>query len=130
MPDGTERTSRRSLADRTKEFAVRVVRLYAALAKKGSEAQIIGRQLLRSGTSVGAQYREASRARSRAEFISKVEASLQESEETQYWFELMLEAGLVSAKQLGALLDEARQLHAMLTAPVRTSKRRRDQQGK
>lgn len=79
--DDRSRAERGDLRSRTKTFAVRIVRLYGALPKS-TEAQVIGKQLLRSGTSVGAHYREAQRARSTAEFISKVEVGLQELEET------------------------------------------------
>ncbi len=72
----------KDLASRTKGFALRVIRLYAALPKS-TEAQVLGKQLLRSGTSVGAQYREAIRARSNAEFISKLEGGMQELEESR-----------------------------------------------
>jgi four helix bundle protein len=74
-----------------------VIRLFAALPKR-TETQILGRQLLRSGTSVGAQYREATRAKSNADFISKIEGSLQELEETEYWLELLAEAGFALRK--------------------------------
>jgi four helix bundle protein len=73
---------------RTKDHALSVIRLFAELPKR-AEAQIMGRQLLRSGTSVGAQYREGSRAKSNADFISKMEGSLQELEESEYWLELL-----------------------------------------
>ena len=73
--------SRQDLRKRTKEFALRIIKLYAALPKS-TEAQVIGKQLLRSGTSVGAQYREACRAKSNADFISKIEGGLQELDET------------------------------------------------
>ena len=69
---------------RTKKFALRIIRLYSAVPKT-TEAQVIGKQLLRSGTSVGAHYRESTRARSTAEFISKLEGGLQELEESAYW---------------------------------------------
>lgn len=65
-----------------------------------TEAQVLGKQLLRSGTSVGAQYREAVRARSRAEFVSKIETALQELEETAYWIELLADGGIVPTKKL------------------------------
>ena len=112
----------RDLAVRTKAFAVRVIRLYAALPKTDAAAQVIGKQLLRSGTSVGAQYREAARARSRAEFVSKIESCLQEIEETRYWFELLVEVEIVPEKRMKALADEASEITAMLTASARTSK--------
>src|SRR2546422_6808836 len=87
---------------RTKKFALRVIRLYSALPKE-TVAQVLGKQLLRSGTSVGAHYREAFRAKSRADFISKMEGALQELDETQYWLELLVEAGAVPPKQLQPL---------------------------
>ena len=113
------------LADRTKRFALDVIRLYSRFPKS-TEAQIIGRQMLRSGTSVGAQYREAIRAKSVADFINKVEGSLQELEETQYWFELLDEAKIaVDAARLKSLMKEADELTAILVASVRTAKRNR-----
>ena len=81
------------LRERTKAFALRVVRLFSALPKT-TEAQVPGRQVLRSGTSVGANYREAYRGRSKAEFIAKCGDSLRELEETAYWFELLARAAL------------------------------------
>ena len=114
----------RDLGFRTKAFAVRVIRLYAALPKSDAAAQVIGKQLLRSGTSVGARYREAARARSRAEFVSKIESCLQEIEETRYWFELLVEVEIVPEKRMKALADEAAEITAMLTASARTSKAR------
>src|SRR5436305_8182137 len=84
----------RDLQVRTKSFALRIVRLFCSLPKT-TEAQVLGRQLPRSGTSVGAHYREAMRARSVAEFISKVEGGLQELEETSYWMELLVESEIV-----------------------------------
>lgn len=82
---------------RTKLFALRVIRLYAALPKT-TESQVIGKQILRSGTSVGAHYREAKRARSTAEFVSKIECALQELEETIYWLELLAEGDTRSCR--------------------------------
>ncbi len=79
---------------------------------------------LRSGASVGAQYREACRARSTAEFVSKIESALQELDETLYWFELITESGLVSESKLRELKGEADELLAMLVASVRTAKSR------
>jgi four helix bundle protein len=83
---------------RTKTFALRIIRLYVALPKT-TEAQVIGKQLLRSGTSVGARYREACRARSDAEFISKLEAALQELDESEYWIELLIDGAIVPGKR-------------------------------
>src|SRR5215213_618992 len=91
--------AKEDLSARTKDFALRVVRLLCALPKT-TEAQVLGKQVLRSGTSVGAHYREAMRARSTAEFISKIEGGLQELEETSYWFELIADAGILPQPRL------------------------------
>jgi four helix bundle protein len=99
---------------RTKEFALRVIRLYSALPNR-MEAQVIGKQVLRSGTSVGANFREAYRARSDAEFVCKVGDCLKELEETSYWLELLVDAELVSPDRLALLRDECSQLTAILT---------------
>ena len=99
---------------RTKEFALRVIRLYCSLPKR-EPAQVLGRQVLRSGTSVGANWREASRARSNAEFVAKTGDCLKELEETHYWLELLTESGEVKMSKLAALLDEASQLTAIFT---------------
>jgi four helix bundle protein len=99
---------------RTKKFALRVIRVFTALPKR-PEADVIGKQLLRSGTSVGANFREAHRGRSDAEFVCKVGDCLKELEETCYWLELLVDAELVSADRLSPLLDECNQLIAILT---------------
>jgi len=112
------------LRKRTKAFALRIIRLYSSLPT-GAVAQTIGRQLLKSGTSVGAHYREAFRSRSTAEFISKIEGGLQELEETTYWLELLSEAGIIPEKRLADLCREAEELTAILTSAVLTSKRRK-----
>jgi four helix bundle protein len=113
----------RDLKHRTKEFALRVIRLFSALPKT-IEAQIIGKQVLRSGTSVGAQYREACRARSNAEFVSKMQSGLQELDETSYWLELLIEGDLVKADRHRDLQDEANQLTAIFVSSVKTAKSR------
>ena len=78
----------RDLRERTKKFALRIIKLYTALPRRG-DAQVLGSQLLKSGTSVGAHYREACRAKSNADFISKIEGALQELDESSYWLELI-----------------------------------------
>lgn len=110
---------------RTKAFALRVKRLYSVLPKT-TEAQVIGKQLLRSGTSAGAHYREATRARSDAEFISKIEVCLQELEESAYWMELLIEADITPAVQLSELIEEASALTAILVTCVNNTKTRKD----
>ncbi|MFH1908349.1 MAG: four helix bundle protein [Chloroflexota bacterium] len=102
---------------RTKEFALRIIRLYTSLPKT-TEAQVIGRQVLRSGTSVGAHYREANRAKSDADFINKIEGALQELDETAYWFELLVESGIVIAEKLAPLIKETDELIAIFVTIV------------
>jgi four helix bundle protein len=111
------------LRSRTKAFALRIIRLYAKLPKS-TEAQVLGRQILRSGTSVGAHYREAQRAKSDADFISKVEGGLQELEETAYWLELLSESGLMAEQRLQPLHDETEQLIAIFVTVVKKVKSR------
>lgn len=110
------------LKPRTKAFALRVVRLYTKLSKSDTVAQVLGKQALRSGTSVGANYREASRGRSKAEFISKIGDCLKEIEETEYWLELLMDSGCVAPTQMADLLDETRQLIAIFTTIDKRSK--------
>ena len=112
------------LRDRTKAFALRIIKLYTALPKT-TEAQFIGRQALRSGTSIGAHYREALRARSNAEYISKLEVGLQELEETDYWLELLADAEIVTPQRLDALHQETNELLAILVSCVKTAKENR-----
>jgi four helix bundle protein len=112
------------LHERTKEFALSVIRLYSSLSPR-TEAQVIGKQFLRSGTSVGAHYREASRARSTAVFVSKMEVGLQELEETRYWLELLVGAGLAKESQILPVGGEATELTAIFVASIRTAKKSR-----
>src|ERR671924_65242 len=106
---------------RTKDYALAVIRLFAALPKR-TETQILGRQLLRSGTSVGAQYREATRAKSNADFISKIEGSLQELEETEYWLELLSGSELFPEEKLDAVKKEIGELKGIFVSVVRNVK--------
>jgi four helix bundle protein len=105
----------KDLGPRTKTFARRIIRLYAALPRNDVVAQVLGKQTLRSGTSVGANYREAHRARSKAEFSSKIGDCLKEADETLYWLELLLEESFIPAKRLQPLANEANELVAILT---------------
>ncbi len=111
----------RELRGRTKEFALRIIHLYASMPKT-TEAQVIGKQMLRSGTSVGAHYREAHRSKSTADFISKIEGALQELDETAYWLELLAEGQIVPAAKLAELQKEADELIAIFVASVKTAK--------
>ena len=113
------------LHKRTKQFALRIIRLYRSLPKQDGVAQVLGKQLLRSATSVGAQYREARRAHSAAEFVSKLQCALQEMDETAYWLELIVEAELAKPSSMTNLLGEASELTAVLASSVKTAKARK-----
>ena len=108
---------------RTRQYALRIVKLYSALPKS-TEAQVIGKQLLRSGTSAGAHYHEAQRSKSDADFISKMEGELQELDETAYWLELLEGAGLVDGKRIAPLCQETDELIAIFVSIVKQLKRR------
>lgn len=112
----------RDLKPRPKAFALRVIRMYPGLPKNDTVAQVLGKQVLRSGTSVGANYREASRGRSKPEFISKIGDCLKEIEETAYWLELLVDSGCVPASRMTDLLDETRQLIAIFTTVSKNAK--------
>ncbi len=120
---GKEETHPQDLTKRTKGFALRVVRMYVSLPKT-TEAQVLGRQALRSGTSVGAHYREAKRAKSDADFINKLEGGLQELDETAYWLELLIESGIVAETRLKPLTKETDELIAIFVAIVTKLKRK------
>ena len=117
-----ERPKPRNLKERTKHFALRVVRLYVALPKK-NEAQVIGKQILRSGTAVGANYREGLRARSKSEYATKLNIGLMELEETLYWLELLEDANIIPTPRLAALKDETGQLSAIFVTLIKQAKR-------
>jgi four helix bundle protein len=109
------------LRKRTKEFALRVIRMFGALPKK-TEAQILGKQVLRSGTSVGANYCEACRGRSKAEFVSKCGDSLRELEESAYWLELLVDAGIIGSDRLSPLREECKELIAIFVTIINRAK--------
>lgn len=116
-----EEKKRQDLRARTKQFALRIIRLYSSLSKS-TEAQVIGKQVLRSGTSVGAHYREASRGKSDADFISKIEGALQELDETSYWLELLVESKLVPSEKVELLQKENEELIAIFVTMVKNVK--------
>jgi len=111
------------LADRTKLYARGVIRMVSALPKT-TVAQVLGKQVLRSGTSVGANYREASRARSRAEFVAKMGDCLKELSESEYWLELLSEEEVIASEKLDALLVETRELTAIFVTSIKTARSR------
>ena len=116
-----ERTE--ALRARTKAFALRLIRLVGSLPHSEA-ARVLSRQVLRSGTSVAANYRAASRARSVAEFTAKLGVVVEEADETVFWLELLTESGLIAPERIADLLDEARQLTAIFTAARATARRR------
>jgi four helix bundle protein len=109
------------LQNRTKQFAIRIVKLSRSLPKT-EEARVIGKQVLRSGTSVAANYRAVCRARSKAEFIAKVGVVVEEADEKVFWLELLSETGIVEQRKLVELLLEANELLAIFAASQRTAK--------
>jgi four helix bundle protein len=109
------------LRDRTKAFALRVIRLYRSLPYK-TDAQVLGKQLLRCGTSVAANYREVCRARSKAEFVAKIGVVVEEADEVVLWLELMAESGIVPLAKTEDLLKEANELTAIYAASQRTAR--------
>ena len=109
---------------RTKAYASMVVKSYCALPKNRPECQVLGKQLLRSGTSVAANYRECSRARSDAEFVSKCDQCTQEADESMLWIELLLEDCHIDSSDLKWLLNESNELIAIFTTMSRNVKRR------
>ncbi|MGH9509559.1 MAG: four helix bundle protein [Terriglobales bacterium] len=112
------------LKARTKTFAIRIVRLFQALPGR-SDAQVLGKQVLRSGKSVAANYRAACRARSKPEFIAKIGVVAEEADETVLWLELLGEAGLLPPRRLEPLLKEAHELTAIFTASQNTARKNR-----
>jgi len=114
-------TQQKDLPARTKQFGLRVIRLVESLPR-GKGATVIGRQLLRSATSVGANYRAACRGRSRADFIAKLGIALEEADESLYWMEMLLEAELVPKPKILNLIDEANQLVSILATSTKTAR--------
>ena len=112
----------RNLAVRTKVFALRVINFYSTLSRS-TVAQVLGRRLLCSTTSVGAQYREANRGKSTADFISKIEGSLQELDETGYWLELLAESNTGSSVELRWLMTETGELISIFVTVVKSAKK-------
>ena len=109
------------LKSRTKSYAIRIVRLYRSLSRS-TDAQVLGKQLLRSGTSVAANYRAACRSRSKAEFISKMSVVLEEADESAFWLELMAETSTLPSARMQDLLKETNELAAIFGASIRTAK--------
>ncbi|HUL42761.1 MAG TPA: four helix bundle protein [Bacteroidota bacterium] len=109
------------LKDRTKNFAVRIIQIIDLLPQKRS-CEILGRQVLRSASSVGANYRAAVRARSKAEFVAKMHTVQEEGDETQYWIQLLHESGSIGDTDFQELQAEAKELTAIFTATEKTAR--------
>ena len=118
---GGRRSAPPDLKDRTRDYALRIIRLYTALPKR-SESQVIGKQVLRSGTAVGANYRGGLRARSKSEYAAKLNIGLMELEETMYWLELLEGAGIVSSSRLALLKTETSELTAIFVALIKMAR--------
>jgi four helix bundle protein len=114
----------KDLKQRTKEFALRIIKLVESLPR-GKITDVIGKQLLRSGTSVGANYRSACRAKSTPDFISIMGTVEEETDESIYWMELLIESGMISKDEVDELLDEADQLVAITVSSIKTARARK-----
>jgi len=118
---------KRALRKRTKDFARQVIRLFVALDRRREDVRILAKQMIRAGTSVGGNYREASRARSDAEFVAKIELCVQEADETQYWLELLEEECGIPESRITPIWEEADELIGIfITMAINTKKRKRD----
>ncbi|MGO8734492.1 MAG: four helix bundle protein [Terriglobia bacterium] len=120
-------TQPEQLRARTKQFAIRIVRVFKGLPKS-DEARIIGKQLLRAGTSVAANYRAVCRSGSKAEFISKMSVVVEEADETAFWLELLIETSIIPEVRLRDLLTEASELLAIFAASLWTARQNRKSQ--
>ena len=109
------------LRNRTKQFALRVIRMFRVLPRS-PEAQVIGKQLLRSATAVAANYRAAGRARSKAEFVAKIGVVVEEADESVFWLEMLVESEAVRPERMDGLLKEAGELLAIFAASQRTAR--------
>jgi four helix bundle protein len=114
----------KQLQDRTKKFAVRIIKAFARLPKDEA-VRIIGRQFLRSGTSLAANYRASCRARSTADFISKISVVTEEADETLFWFEVLIESELIRTKIVESLMSECEELLKIFSASLATAKSNR-----
>ena len=114
--------NKQALRERTKAFAGTVIRFYCSLDRRRGEIEVVGKQMLRSGTSVAANYREASRARSDAEFIAKIELCAQEADETQLWLELLRDDCGISVTEVNPIWGEADELISIFVTMSKRTK--------
>ena len=113
--------TRVEMETRTKKFALRIIKLASALPRN-NQGSVLGRQILKAGTSVGANYREAGRASSKRHFVTTLEIAQREAQETQYWLELIAESGLMPTTRMKPLITECDELNAILTTTIKTAK--------
>lgn len=114
------------LREKTKHLAIETIKLVEGLPR-GRTADVLGKQILRSGTSVGANYRAASRAKSKPDFISKMGIVEEEADETLYWLELLLAAKLVTQNQIQCLVTEGNEILAMVVSSIKTARRSKNE---
>jgi len=122
MSDDNKRAKQRDIQERGFSFACRIVKLYKFLAKQRGGGEVLGRQVLRSGTSIGANLEGAAAAQSKADFVSKYSIALKEARETHYWLRLLKETEVISAERLNGLTNESNELVAILTTIVKKSR--------
>ena len=109
------------LQQKSKQFALRVILFYQFLQQEKGE-QVLSKQILRSGTSIGANARESNNAQSAADFINKLSIALKEADETAYWLELLHESGIISLQHFDSIYDDLKELIALLTSSIKTCK--------
>ena len=122
MNEDKKKSKEKDIKERGFSFACRIVKLYQFLAKRKGGAEILGRQVLRSGTSIGANLEEAAAGQSKADFISKCNIALKEARETYYWLRLLIKTEVVPANKLSELVNESNELVAILTTIVKKSR--------
>jgi four helix bundle protein len=115
---------KKDLCERTFQFAVRIIKLYQELDRQAGAGRTIGKQLLRSGTSIGSNVEEGQAGQSRADFVSKYSVARKEARETHYWLRLLVATEILSSEKLGGLLSECDELIAILTTIIRKTKER------
>ncbi len=111
------------LANKTVDFAVRIVRFYQYLCKEKKE-YVLSKQILKSGTSIGANVRESRNAQSKADFINKLNVALKEADETQYWLEIMERAEIIDSKQIESLHNDLYEIISILVSSIKTVKKK------
>jgi four helix bundle protein len=122
MNKGKKEGGKRDINNRTFSFACRTVKLYQHLAKQKYVAEVLGRQVLRSGTAIGVNLEEAQAGQSRADFVSKCNIALKEARETHYWLRILRDTKIISAEKINNLLGEANEIVAILTSIVKKTR--------